>query len=82
MAGIFCGVVPLPKVTIKNGCVYLARPNMPPGHDYEIDLDRLQTPRDLVGWIYQIIPKTWADEWLVKEFIDVVCAHRGWSQYV
>ena len=42
-------------------------------YDYEIDLDRVNSERDLLAWSYHLCSKNWMDTAKLREFIDAVC---------
>jgi hypothetical protein len=41
-----------------------------PGAEYQIEIRRCQTPRDVIAWLYQLLPKTWFTMDHVQSFLD------------
>jgi hypothetical protein len=46
---------------------------------YFIPLMEVREPLDLLSWIHQLLEKTWMDADLMREFIETICARRGWA---
>src|SRR6185503_17765224 len=46
-------------------------------YSYEVDLDRIQTERDLLAWVRHLANKAWMNGGRVKLFIDAVARHKG-----
>lgn len=51
------------------------------GYPYEIELSRIKTPKNLLGWVAHFGGKSWAEmtPWKVGRFITTVCEIKGWS---
>jgi hypothetical protein len=41
-------------------------------YPYEVDLDRIRTPEDLMGWLYHLCGKPWMDKGAIREFLKRV----------
>jgi hypothetical protein len=46
---------------------------------YEIDLDRIKEPLDLVSWVLQLCEKSWMDNQRIEIFCLVVASHKNWG---
>ena len=51
-------------------------------YPYEIELDRIQTPADLLGWTRHLCEKAWMDNVLLAEFVDRVAEIKGWTKLI
>jgi hypothetical protein len=51
-------------------------------YPYEIELDRIQTPADLLGWTRHLCEKAWMDNVLLAEFVDRVAKIKGWTKLI
>ena len=51
-------------------------------YPYEIELDRIQTPADLLGWTRHLCEKAWMDNVLLGEFVDRVAKIKGWTKLI
>lgn len=51
------------------------------GGAYDIDLDAVATPQDLLKWVAHIAKKTWpnATPYRVARFIELACWAKGWD---
>lgn len=49
------------------------------GESYDIALNRITEPGDMLRWIEQLIGKTWITRGHIREFVRVVSARRGWA---
>jgi hypothetical protein len=47
------------------------------GYDYEVDLDRIKTERDLLAWVLHLVGKPWMGAERVKMFAKVVAGIKG-----
>lgn len=45
------------------------------GNDYKIHIDRCNTHEKLLEWIWHLCEKTWMNNELMRQFIEVVCDH-------
>jgi hypothetical protein len=48
-------------------------------YTYEVDLDRIKTERDLLGWVLQLVGKPWTSAERVKVFADAVAEIKGFN---
>ncbi len=64
-----------PLAEVKDGAVGF------PKMDYWIELSEIKSYHDLVGWIHHLVGKTWVTNDMISDFIEAVCAHRGWKIY-
>lgn len=48
-------------------------------YDYEIDLDQITKPLDLLHWAAHLCQKTWMTADRVGRFIEAVCEHKAWN---
>ena len=46
-------------------------------YPYEIDLDRIQTQDNLLGWVRHLAGKPWMNRERLGLFIDAVAKHKG-----
>jgi hypothetical protein len=51
------------------------------GSDYDIALDRLMTPVQLLGWIHHLAEKDWMNLMRMQYFVEQVSSLRGWDIY-
>jgi hypothetical protein len=49
------------------------------GESYDIALNRITAPDDMLRWIEQLIGKTWITRGHIREFVRVVADRRGWA---
>jgi hypothetical protein len=49
------------------------------GESYDIALNRITAPEDMLRWIEQLIGKTWITRGHIREFVRVVADRRGWA---
>lgn len=53
------------------------------GYDYEVEMSRITTPLQLLGWVSHLGNKSWTDctaERLAR-LVEVVAKKRGWNIY-
>jgi hypothetical protein len=48
-------------------------------YPYDIALERIPDKAALLGWVYHLSEKVWVDSDLLREFIERVCAAKGWK---
>lgn len=48
-------------------------------YDYPIELSRIKTPKDLLGWVHHLCGKTWMDTAKIRVFVEKVCEYRKWD---
>ena len=58
----------------RNGCVVLA-----PLYEYEIELDRCDSPEKLLAWAFHLSGKRWMNRRLLRHFIKTVAAYHDIS---
>ena len=46
---------------------------------YHIGLDRIKTPRDLLGWVHHLSEKTWFTTELCNEFIERIAELKNFD---
>lgn len=46
---------------------------------YEVDLDRIKTTENLLGWVEHLCAKNWMTTELMREFVLLVCEIKGWK---
>ncbi len=51
------------------------------GYQYEVDLDRINEPIDLIAWTRHLNEKRWFDHRMLNHFIVMVCEIKGWDPY-
>lgn len=56
----------------NNTCTLLYR------YPYEIDLDRITTPSDLLSWLLHLCEKNWMNTERLSEFAERVADFKGW----
>lgn len=49
--------------------------------DYEIELERLNTPQKILGWVYHLCGKNWVTPSVIEEFIDFATTATGQEQF-
>jgi hypothetical protein len=51
------------------------------GYSYEIEMSRIKTPKQLLGWVYHLGQKSWTDTTpeRMSAFIQAICRRRGWE---
>lgn len=49
--------------------------------DYDIELARIKTERDLLAWVLQITEKSWVTVPMVRAFIGVVKEAKGFKLF-
>jgi hypothetical protein len=51
-------------------------------YDYEVDLDRIKTPANLMNWVAHLAEKTWMSNDAIRRFIVLgVRIHRDLPQH-
>lgn len=50
-------------------------------YGYWIELSRITTQNQLIGWIHHLVGKAWMTTELIEEFIEKVCTIRKWGIY-
>lgn len=48
-------------------------------YPYEIDLARIKTAADLLGWVRQLAGKPWMTAERLKLFVDAISKHKGFK---
>lgn len=46
---------------------------------YDIALDRLETPTQLLGWVHHLADKNWMDLQRMQYFVEQISRMRGWD---
>lgn len=49
------------------------------GAAYDIALDRISTPEQLLGWVFHLAGKTWMDINKIRYFVGVIADRNGWE---
>lgn len=51
------------------------------GHEYSIDLDRITSKDDLLGWVAHLGAKSWPNmtPYRLVLFVRLVCQAKGWE---
>jgi hypothetical protein len=49
------------------------------GCEYELDLDRIKTERDLLAWVFHLVGKPWMRAERIKVFVIVVADIKGFN---
>ena len=52
-----------------------------PETNYWIELAEIRNYHDLVAWVHHLAEKAWVDGERIAEFIEAVCAQKGWEIY-
>ena len=60
------------KVTSKKGIICITNEY---GWDYDIELDRIDTPSKILSWVHHLCGKTWITPSVIEEFIQVATMH-------
>jgi len=50
---------------------------MPHGDVYDVELNRCDTPEKILGWISQLLSKTWMTNLILDRFITLASANAG-----
>jgi hypothetical protein len=50
-------------------------------NDYSVDLAEIENFHDLLAWVHHLAQKTWVTGEMIAEFIEAVCAQKGWEIY-
>lgn len=48
-------------------------------YDYEVDLDRIKTPANLLNWVAHLAEKTWMSSEAIRRFIQAVAEIKGFN---
>jgi hypothetical protein len=48
-------------------------------YEYEVDLDRIKSPKQLLGWMLHLGEKVWMDKELLLYFAQIVIHIKGWK---
>jgi hypothetical protein len=48
-------------------------------YDYEVDLDRIKTPANLLNWVAHLAEKTWMSNDVIRRFIQAVAEIKGFN---
>lgn len=64
-----------PVVLTENGCIHLGR------HGYEVDLDRINSPRDVLAWVVHLAEKNWVDTEMLRDFAILACKQKGYDPF-
>lgn len=64
-------------VKIEGNHVLLALPEGAIDDWYEISLDSLKSPEQIISWIFHLSAKSWVDRDILRKFIKVITNHRG-----
>ena len=48
-------------------------------YDYEVDTEEITRPLHLLRWTAHLAGKTWMNATFIHEFIEKVCAVKGWD---
>lgn len=53
------------------------------GYDYDIALDRIKTPQDVMWWLHHLGSKDWPGmtPHRVSKMIELLATHYGWEFY-
>lgn len=65
-----------PKIKIEDGSVIIYYE-----YPYVIDLERLQTPIQLLGWVNHLMEKNWMTKLRLYHFMSIVAKHQGFDLY-
>lgn len=51
------------------------------GYEYEVEMSRITTPTQLLGWVYHLGGKEWAGctPYNIAQLVDAVAKRRGWN---
>ena len=50
-------------------------------NDYSVDLAEIENFHDLLEWVHHLAGKAWIDGEAISQFIEAVCAQKGWKIY-
>lgn len=52
------------------------------GYDYDIELSRICSPREMCSWLHHICGKNWPIKpWQLSELLEQVFSRKGWSLF-
>ena len=53
------------------------------GYEYDIEMNRIETPLDLLSWLHHFCEKSWSGMtfWQFRLLIESVAEKRGWKLY-
>lgn len=49
--------------------------------EYDIAINRIQNPEDLIAWLIHISEKNWVHKEMLRDFILTVCNEKGWKTH-
>ena len=51
------------------------------GYDYEIEMSRIKTPTQLLGWVSHLGEKEWlnCEPWKIARLVELVAREKGWN---
>ncbi|WP_034912966.1 hypothetical protein [Erwinia sp. 9145] len=67
----------LSQVTMDETHIILSLPEGAIGESYEIALDTIKTPEQVVSWIFHLSSKQWVDREMLRRFIKLASEHAG-----
>jgi hypothetical protein len=50
-------------------------------YDYDVDLDRIKTPANLLNWVAHLAEKTWMSGESIRRFIQALAEIKGFNIY-
>lgn len=62
-------------VRVENGCIMIKVQGK--NREYAIELDRCNTPKEILSWAFHLSEKTWMDTEILREFIRVAAREAG-----
>jgi len=65
------------KVKIDNTHIIFSLPEGKIGDTYEVSLESIKTPEQLVSWIQHVSAKEWIDRAMLRRFIKLASGHLG-----
>ena len=70
---------PLPEQFFKDSRLEVIKAD--PNCLYEIDLDNVQTPLDVLNWMHHLCSKYWITTVHIHILIDAICEIKGWDHH-
>lgn len=69
------------KIKIEDGWISIDCPNMmmDTQDTYEIELSRIKTETQLLGWMHHLFNKRWMDRPMLREFMDKVAEYKHFN---
>jgi len=64
-------------IKIEGDSLLIALPDGVIDDCYEISLDSLKSPEQIISWIFHLSEKSWVDRDILRKFIKVITNHRG-----